>query len=137
MRSFISVLVLLLVFTFLLTGDSFARNRSSSDLLREGLLGAGAGAAGSAVGGGNAGTGALVGAGVNILGGALLDSMSNDQQEDYPPQRRTYDPEPAGTYQTGTPGGSYSQGYEDGYSNGYKKGYTDGYKEGLKEGVKN
>ena len=90
--------------------------------------------AGSAIGGGNAGTGALVGAGVNILGGALLDSISDDgRDDDYPPQRRQREQAPPVQHNSG----SYSQGYEDGYSNGYKKGYTDGYKDGLKEGVKN
>jgi hypothetical protein len=129
--------VLFIVFAlFMFTGSNvFARRNSSSDLLKQGLLGAGAGAAGSAMSGGNAGTGALVGAGVNVLGGALLDSITDDGRDDYDssPPRRVYEQAPVQQQA----GGSYSQGYEDGYSNGYKKGYTDGYKDGLKEGVKN
>ena len=53
--------------------------RDSADLLRQGLLGAGAGALGGAAAGAkgrDVWKGALAGAGVNILGGALLDSIS-------------------------------------------------------------
>jgi hypothetical protein len=129
------IMILFVVFTLILviSNDAFARN-SSSDLLKQGLLGAGAGAAGSAMSGGNAGTGALVGAGVNVLGGALLDSITGSDKDDYdsPPPRRQYEQQ-APVQQSG---GSYSQGYEDGYAKGYKNGYTEGYKDGLKEGVK-
>lgn len=104
--------------------EAVANSKSSSDLLKEGLLGAGAGAVGGAASGAKGGDlwkGALAGAGVNIVGGALLDSMSGEkvsttQQVDRMDSRS-----------------AYSDGYQDGYSNGYKKGYTDGYKDGMKE----
>lgn len=44
-------------------------------ILRQGLLGAGVGAISSEASGGKAGTGALVGAGTNVIGGALLDTL--------------------------------------------------------------
>jgi hypothetical protein len=46
-------------------------------LLREGLLGAGVGAISAGVGKGNVGTGALVGAGTNIIGGTLLQFLTS------------------------------------------------------------
>lgn len=103
--------------------ESFAA-KTSSDLLKEGLLGAGAGAAGGAVSGAkgkNLWKGALAGAGVNIVGGALLDSISGEKV------RETSEVDSV------SPRTAYSDGYEDGYGNGYKKGYTDGYKEGIRE----
>ena len=121
------LMVCLLVAAFALVfqiQDAMAGSKSSSDLLKEGLLGAGSGAVGGAVSGAKGKDlwkGALAGAGVNIVGGALLDSMSGDKVQDV--QRvDNMDSRSA-----------YSGGYEEGYSNGYKKGYTDGYKDGLKE----
>ncbi len=105
---------------------SFAGS-SSSDLLRQGLLGAGAGAVGGAASGAkgkDVWKGALAGAGVNIVGGALLDSMSGEKVED------------TSNVDSVSPRTAYSEGYESGYANGYKMGYTDGYKEGLREGYR-
>lgn len=45
-------------------------------VLKQGLLGAGTGAIASGASGGNAGTGALIGAGTGVIGGALLDAMT-------------------------------------------------------------
>lgn len=53
---------------------------SASKVLKQGLLGAGTGALASGVSGGNAGTGALVGAGTGVIGGALLDMMTTPSQ---------------------------------------------------------
>ncbi|HTL70321.1 MAG TPA: hypothetical protein VL404_03420 [Candidatus Eisenbacteria bacterium] len=47
------------------------------ELLGQGLLGAGVGAISADVSGGKAGTGALVGAGTNILGGVVMGLLSN------------------------------------------------------------
>jgi hypothetical protein len=99
----------------------------SRDILKQGLLGAGAGAVGGAASGAkgkDVWKGALAGAGVNIVGGALLDSMSGEKVKDV----NEVDSQSARS--------AYSDGYEDGYQNGYKKGYTDGYKEGLSEAYK-
>jgi hypothetical protein len=101
--------------------------KSSSDILKQGLLGAGAGAVGGLASGGKGGDvwkGALAGAGVNIVGGALLDSISGEHVDS------------AGTVGSMHPQDAYSEGYRDGFNNGYKQGYVQGYKEGLKEGVK-
>ncbi|MDD3904988.1 MAG: glycine zipper family protein [Candidatus Omnitrophica bacterium] len=48
--------------------------------LKQGLLGAGTGAIASGASGGNAGQGALIGAGTGIIGGILLDSLTQPSQ---------------------------------------------------------
>jgi len=101
--------------------------KSSSDLLKEGLLGAGAGAVGGAASGAKGGDiwkGALAGAGVNIVGGALLDSISGEpvRSESHVQKMPSKD--------------AYNSGYQDGYTNAYKAGYMEGYKTGIKEGTK-
>jgi len=126
MRFIICVIIAVFVISTL-TVSSFAGS-SSSDLLRQGLLGAGAGAVGGAASGAKGGDvwkGALAGAGVNIIGGALLDSMSGEKTADVQ------------QVDTSSPRTAYSDGYEDGYRNGYKQGYTEGYREGMQEGTRN
>lgn len=63
---------------------------SSGKLLKQGLLGAGTGAIAAGASGGNAGQGALIGAGTGIIGGALLDAMTQPSQP-----RRVYRRAPA------------------------------------------
>ena len=97
--------------------------KSASDILRAGLLGAGAGAIGGAASGAKGGDvwkGALAGAGVNIIGGALLDAMSGERvQTEYH----------VGQMQ---PQNAYSTGYQEGYYNGYKAGYAEGLRDAVK-----
>lgn len=57
-----------------------AQESSSSKMLKQGLLGAGTGAIAAGASGGNAGQGALIGAGTGMLGGMLLDSMTQPSQ---------------------------------------------------------
>ncbi len=49
-------------------------------ILKQGLLGAGVGAISSSASGGSAGKGALIGAGTNVIGGALLDAITGPSQ---------------------------------------------------------
>jgi hypothetical protein len=49
-------------------------------ILKQGLLGAGTGAIAASASGGKAGTGALIGAGTNVIGGALLDTLTGPSQ---------------------------------------------------------
>jgi hypothetical protein len=49
-------------------------------VLKQGLLGAGTGAIAAGASGGNAGQGALIGAGTGVIGGALLDAISQPSQ---------------------------------------------------------
>ncbi len=124
MRILVLALIVLFALSMVATEGVFAS--SSSDLLKQGLLGAGSGAVGGAASGAKGGDlwkGALAGAGVNIVGGALLDSMSGEKVQDVQ------------QVDNSSPRNAYSDGYEDGYRNGYKQGYTEGYREGIKEGT--
>ena len=70
----------------------------NTKILKQGLLGAGTGAIAAGASGGSAGKGALIGAGTNIIGGALLDSLTGSgqpkpqpvyyQQQPYPSQQQ-------------------------------------------------
>lgn len=104
--------------------QAYADEDDSRSLLKEGLLGAGAGAIGGAASGAKGGDlwkGALAGAGVNIVGGALLDSLSGEKVDN------------VSNVDSAAPRDAFSDGYQQGYANGYKAGYTDGYKDGVKE----
>lgn len=59
-------------------------------IIKQGLLGAATGAIAAETSGGKAGTGALVGAGTNVLGGALLDMLTAPQSQ--PQQIQQYAP---------------------------------------------
>ena len=148
----ISLFVLVLTVSFALpcsAGEDFFMQ-----ILKEGLVGAGAGAVGGAASGAmgrDIWKGALAGAGVNIVGGALLDSITN--QTTYQTQR-SYRVQPQQYYYTAQPqtytvqiqsspvyasqpsyntGSTYEEGYQAGYYAGYKAGYTAGFKDGVRE----
>ena len=82
MKSFI--IAIFIIFT--LTGVyCYASSNDSSDIIKKGLLGAGSGAVGGLASGGKGGDiwkGALAGAGVNVIGDALLDSISGEHVEE-------------------------------------------------------
>ena len=61
--------------TIFLASPAFAVEAGSYDILRNGLMGAAVGAISSEVSGGKAGTGALVGAGTQVIGKALFDVL--------------------------------------------------------------
>jgi hypothetical protein len=120
---FLRYMTVLVLVVFLFSAVSFA-DSNSSNILRQGLLGAGAGAVGGAASGAKGGDvwkGALAGAGVNIVGGALLDSISGKKVAD------------TSKVDNMSSQAAYSDGYQSGYGNGYKAGYTEGYREGILE----
>lgn len=75
---------------------AYSDEEGTRNVLKQGLLGAGTGAIASGVSGGNAGTGALVGAGTGVIGGALLDAIttpsasSSPARRSAPPQQSQY-----------------------------------------------
>lgn len=66
-----------------------AQAEANKKIIKDGLLGAATGAIAAEVSGGKAGTGALVGAGTNIIGGALFDVLTTPQAQ---PQQAQYAP---------------------------------------------
>lgn len=123
MRKIFAILfVVVLVLSFSVFQAEAAKD--SSELLKDGLLGAGAGAVGGAASGADGGDlwkGALAGAGVNIVGGALLDSITGEKVR----RVSTVDPK--------HPQDAYSDGYTDGFNNGFKQGFVEGYREGMRD----
>jgi len=83
------------------------QQNANQRIIKQGLLGAGVGAISASASGGKAGKGALIGAGTNIIGGALLDTLMGgaSQQQQAPPQPIYYQQAPAPTYSNQ----SYSQ----------------------------
>ena len=73
---------------------AFADENDTRNILKQGLLGAGTGAIASSASGGKAGKGALIGAGTNIIGGALLDTLMGGGSQPRQQQQVTYVQEP-------------------------------------------
>lgn len=69
-------------------------------IIKSGLLGAGTGAIAASASGGDAGKGALIGAGTNVIGGALLDTLTAPSQPR--PQPVYYQQQPAYYQQSST-----------------------------------
>lgn len=65
--------------------DPYGNEDPNKKILKSGLLGAGTGAIASSASGGDAGKGALIGAGTNVIGGALLDTLTTPSQPQYAP----------------------------------------------------
>ncbi len=64
------------ILTAFIANIAYADDEDTRNILKQGLLGAGVGAISSGASGGNAGTGALIGAGTGVIGGALLDAIT-------------------------------------------------------------
>lgn len=93
----ISALSAAMLFLFLVANVAHSDEEGTRNVLKQGLLGAGTGAIASGASGGNAGTGALIGAGTGVIGGALLDaitappaSSSRTVRRSPPPQQAQY-----------------------------------------------
>jgi len=93
----ISLYVVVLLFACSLSGTfAYGQNDDNTkNVLKQGLLGAGVGAISSSASGGNAGSGALIGAGTSVIGSALLDavtgpSSSSSSRRAPPPQDDYY-----------------------------------------------
>ena len=72
-------------------GQDYSGNEDpNKKILKQGLLGAGVGAISSSASGGNAGQGALIGAGTNVIGGALLDTITSSPAPRQQPQPVQY-----------------------------------------------
>ncbi len=118
MKAIITIVVAaLLIVTICNIGQ--CGEKIAQKLLRQGLLGAATGAVASEVSGGKAGKGALVGAGVNIIGGMLFDAMTGERVEEVKAVEGMGSTE------------AFQRGYQAGYQQGFEKGYGEGYQTGL------
>jgi len=114
--------------SFLFVAPVTCAAEDGSDVLKQGLLGAGAGAVGGWASGAkskNVWKGALAGAGVNVVGNAILDSSSNEHVS------TTNEVQAMPNNQE-----AFTNGYKEGYNNGYKEGYVEGLKDGHNLGAK-
>lgn len=120
-------------------------------IIRSGLLGAGAGAVGGAASGAKGGEiwkGALAGAGTNIVGGALLDVLTQQNtttatQQSYASVPQNYVVQPQYVtysqpvtyaqprYANSGGSGNFDDIFQQGYYQGYKEGYAEGYKDAM------
>lgn len=72
----IKILSVIVIAICLAAAAAYCQDDDTRNILKQGLLGAGTGAIASGASGGNAGQGALIGAGTNVIGGALLDAIT-------------------------------------------------------------
>ena len=89
-----TVLAILISATLIASCAYSQDDDTNRNILKNGLLGAGTGAIASGMSGGNAGKGALIGAGTNIIGGALLDAITAPPQQPRRVYRRQAPPPP-------------------------------------------
>jgi len=119
-------IILMVVSCVLLAGwcvDAYAAD-SGIIILRQGLLGAGTGAVATAATGGRGDAvwkGALIGMGVNVVGGALLDVLTQPSTQYVVVDRPAARPNPY----TSRARRIYRAGYRTGYRQGYRDGYDD------------
>ena len=79
------------------------QDEQNKKVLKQGLMGAGVGAIASGTSGGNAGKGALIGAGTNVIGSALIDTLTSSPSAPPPPQVQYVQQSPERVYSTSVP----------------------------------
>ena len=101
-------------------------------VLKQGLLGAGTGAIVSSMSGGKGDRvwqGALAGAGITVVGGALLDMLTGERVGTVTYVNNSQPVVMARPMQRAWPKTAYRRVYRQGFRNGYSQGYRDGYKD--------
>jgi L-aminopeptidase/D-esterase-like protein len=86
------------LFFFFAANAAHGIEEGTKNVLKQGLLGAGTGAIASGASGGNAGTGALIGAGTGVIGGALLDAITAPPASSSRSSRRSAAPQQSQYY---------------------------------------
>ena len=94
----ISAVSAITLFFFFVANAAHGDEEGTRNVLKQGLLGAGTGAIASGASGGNAGTGALIGAGTGVIGGALLDAITAPPASSSRSSRRSAAPQQAQYY---------------------------------------
>ena len=91
---YVYIFIIVLLSATMIAGSAYSQDdESTRNILKNGLLGAGTGAIAAGASGGNAGQGALIGAGTNVIGGALLDMITTPSAPARrgPPPQQYYD----------------------------------------------
>ena len=86
--------------------DYYTQDEQNKKVLKQAVLGAGTGAIAAGASGGSAGKGALIGAGTNVIGGAILDTLTSSPQQP-PPQQVQYVQTPQIQYAPAEQRGTY------------------------------
>lgn len=87
LRIFLAVFILAeLTFSWASAQEYYTQDEQNKKIIKQGLVGAGVGAVASGASGGSAGKGALIGAGTNVIGSALLDTFTASQNPQPQPQ---------------------------------------------------
>ena len=61
--------------------EYYSQQDQNKNILKDAVVGAGVGAVASGASGGSAGKGALIGAGTNVIGNALVDTLTTSQPQ--------------------------------------------------------
>jgi hypothetical protein len=80
-RGWAVIVMVLAVVIFVASTTVFCDEEDTRNILKQGLVGAGAGALAAGASGGDAGKGALIGAGTNVIGNALLDTITQPAEQ--------------------------------------------------------
>jgi hypothetical protein len=111
------------------TGYPSSQQTTSQKILKQGVMGAVTGGVAASASGGKAGKGALIGAGTNVIGGAVLDTVMGSGQQSAPAQQPVYSqPQQTPVYAPAATTSNDAQAW-------YQKGYQDGFKAGYQEGL--
>jgi hypothetical protein len=105
-------------------------------VLKQGLLGAGTGAVASAMSGGRGDhvwQSALAGAGITVVGGALLDMLTGERVGAVTYVRDVRPAAIVTPVRRMRPNTAYRRVYKQGFRNGYTRGYRDGYEDAAYE----
>ncbi|MCX5716527.1 MAG: hypothetical protein NTV07_06755 [Candidatus Omnitrophica bacterium] len=115
-----AILIVVLAVSIVTPVSFAAEGSSSSNLLKQGILGAGVGAIAAGASGGKAGKGALIGAGANIAGNVIMDAVTEPSQPAQQVQQVQAAPVQSSASTT------YQEGFNAGFQQGYQKGYESG-----------
>lgn len=150
MKIFKKFLMMLFLLSVGVTMLYAAEENKSKTFLKDAVLGAGVGAVAAGASGGEAGKGALVGAGTNLVGNMLFsafeDNGSQQQQVQAQPQPQPqvvqvvrepvyyqeaeyYEPAPQPVSSSSKSNSRLQRAYDEGYQEGYRAGYRDGMRD--------
>jgi hypothetical protein len=112
----------------LCVGSIYAEDDNAKKLITDTLKGAGIGAISASGSGGKASKGALIGAGANIIGNVLLNTLGNKQKiNNVKQEKQSKKIEKV----SGVNGNNFNNAEIQQYSKGYAKGYKDGYNDAI------